>query len=146
MTNEQVDLLIAEQKRTNELLEALLKILDGVTCGGGAVLVEEISAMRTDFALANHQLMQPISKCESEWLRNEIYQPPKFAGAALTDALQLAQKWFLDVKWVLSIGMIPSPVPGELIRALTSLPNTLSQPEPMRGEDRPDSQNAQIPK
>lgn len=38
MTKVQADLLIAEQKRTNELLEALLKILDGVTCGGGAML------------------------------------------------------------------------------------------------------------
>lgn len=38
MTKEQADLLIAEQKRTNELLEALLKILDSATCGGGALL------------------------------------------------------------------------------------------------------------
>ena len=33
MDNEKIDVLIAEQKRTNDLLEALLKILNEATCG-----------------------------------------------------------------------------------------------------------------
>lgn len=40
MSQEQFEQLLEEQKRTNELLAALLKLLTGVSCGGRAVITQ----------------------------------------------------------------------------------------------------------
>lgn len=42
MNQEQFEQLLQEQKRTNELLEAVLKLLNDTTLGGQAVLTQSL--------------------------------------------------------------------------------------------------------
>jgi hypothetical protein len=63
---------------------------------------------------------------------SEVYRLPRIASDEAQLALGLAEAWVVEVKASFALGLVPSDVSGELILALASLPNTLSQPVPIR--------------